>query len=78
MVLTTGEGQQSGCELSMDTNHRPDNHIASLLHSHTALSGAVFGVRAQIEQEQRLQQVQQEEQQQQMLPAQRFLEVGTS
>ena len=62
-----------GCELSMDTNHKPDNHRTSLCHSHTALSGAVFGVRAQIQQEQ-----QQQEQQQQMLPAQRFLEVGTS
>jgi hypothetical protein len=51
----------------MDTNHTPDNHSTSLLHSHTALSGAVFGVRAQIEQEQ----------QQHTLPAQRFLEVGT-
>jgi len=54
----------------MDTNRIPDNHIASLLHSHTALfSGAVVGVRAQEQQQQ--------EEQQQMLSAQRFLEVGT-
>ena len=61
-----------GCELSMDTNHKPDNHIMSLLHSHTALSGAVFGVRAQIQQEQ------QQEQQQQVLPLQRSQEMGQS
>ena len=54
----------------MDVNHTPDNFIENLLDGHTALSGAVFGVRAQQEQ--------QEQQQQQMLPAQRFLEVGTS
>ena len=62
----------------MDTNHLPDNHITSLLHSHTALSSAVLGVRAQtcLLQDQQAQE-QQEQRQQQMLPAQRFLEVGT-
>jgi hypothetical protein len=62
----------------MDVNHISDNHIASLRHSHTALSGAGFDVRAQ---EQRLQQEQQnaeQQQQQKMLPARCFLEVGTS
>ena len=71
LVRTSGEDQKNRNELSMDTNHVPDNHIPSLLHSHTASLDAAFGVRAQTQQEQ------QEQQQQQMLPAQRFLEVGT-
>ena len=58
----------------MDVVHTPDNRIAYLgtLHSRTALLRAVFGVRAQLQQES------QQEQQQQMLPAQRSLEVGQS
>ena len=74
-VPTQSEDHTLRTEWSMDTNHLPDNDRTFRLHKNTAPASAVLSVRAQIEQVQ--QQQQQEQQQQQMLPAQRYLEVGT-
>jgi len=57
----------------MDAIHTPDNHINALgsRYSRTTRSGVVFGMRAQVQE-------QQEQQQEQMLPLQRSLEAGQS